>query len=255
MALGSFFCRGLLSRSGAALLSLFYPAHCAACGCRLSDERDDKNDKGGNEEGVICEACRKVILAPPEHCCPICSHPMAGIFLCPNCDGRRWHLSVIVAASRYEGLVRELIQRFKYGRDQSLVLLLGDLLVPALEDPRLKGKEFDAIVPVPLHSVREREREFNQSDLLASRLGKRLGIPVIRVLKRIRATAPQAGFDRARRMENLEGAFVLRRPLQRDATILLVDDVTTTGTTLDACAAILMEEGAAEVCAVTVARG
>lgn len=255
---------GLLSRSGAALLSLFYPAHCAACGCRLTEKsaRETAGDGGDEEnhlaeswEGVICEPCRRAILAPPEHCCPICSHPMAGVFLCPNCDGRRWHLSVIVAGCRYKGLVRELIQRFKYGRDQSLVRLLGDLLLPALEDPRLKGKKFDAIVPVPLHSLREREREFNQSDLLAARLGARLKIPVIRALKRTCATAPQAGFDRAQRMENLEGAFALKRSLPSDATILLVDDVTTTGTTLDACAAILMEEGAAEVCAVTVARG
>ncbi|MCX6959752.1 MAG: double zinc ribbon domain-containing protein [Verrucomicrobia bacterium] len=112
--------RALLSRVGAALLSLFYPAHCAACGCRLPGE--------GSKEGVICDECRKSILPPPAHCCPTCSHPMAGIFLCPNCDGRRWHLSVIVAACRYEGIVRELIQRFKYGRDQSLICLLGDLL-------------------------------------------------------------------------------------------------------------------------------
>jgi len=261
MALGSFFCVGLLSRGGAALLSLFYPAHCAACGCRLPDERDDKNDEGGNEEGVICEECSKEILSPPDHRCPICSHPMVGILLCPNCDGRRWHLSVIVAACRYEGFVRELIQRFKYGKDQTLVRLLGDLVVTAVEDPRLREKKFDAIVPVPLHSLKEREREFNQSELLANRLGKKLGIPVIHALKRIRATAPQAGFDRARRMENLEGAFVFanakaqRGAWQQDATILLVDDVTTTGTTLDACAAILMGEGAAEVCAVTIARG
>ena len=247
MALDSLPCRALLSRVGAALLSLFYPAHCAACGCRLPGE--------GSKEGVICDECRKSILPPPAHCCPTCSHPMAGIFLCPNCDGRRWHLSVIVAACRYEGIVRELIQRFKYGRDQSLICLLGDLLVTALEDPRIKGKEFDVIVPVPLHSLREREREFNQSELLASRLAKKLGIPVIRALKRTRATAPQAGFDRTRRMENLEGAFALKRAIPSDATILLVDDVTTTGTTLDACAAILREEGASEVCAVTIARG
>jgi ComF family protein len=252
----------LLSQGGAALLSLFYPAHCAACGCRLPEGELRKDDRGNAEE-VICEECRKGILPPPEHCCPICSHPMAGLFLCPNCDGRRWHLSVIVAACRYEGLVRELIQRFKYGKDQSLVRLLGNQLVKALEDPRLQGKKFDAIVPVPLHSLKEREREFNQSELLANRLGKKLGIPVMHALKRIRSTAPQAGFDRARRMENLEGAFAIassaakaqKGSWQQDATILLVDDVTTTGTTLDACAAILMEEGAAEVCAVTIARG
>lgn len=254
MALDSLLWRGFWHQVGSALLSLFYPAHCAVCGCRLQSKENDKEAQD-EKEGVICEECSKEILPPPDHRCPICSHPMAGILLCPNCDERRWNLTVIVAACRYEGVVRELIQRFKYGRDQSLVRLLGELLATALEDPRLQGKEFDLIVPVPLHSLREREREFNQSELLASCLSKKLGIPIVRALKRIRATAPQAGFDRARRMENLEGAIALKRSIPRDATILLVDDVSTTGTTLDACAAILMEEGASEVCAVTIARG
>ena len=111
---------------------------------------------------------------------------------------------------------------------------LGDLMLPALRDPRLAGKNFDAIVPVPLHPLREREREFNQAALLAIRLAKKTGLPML---------------------ENLEGAFEIRRPVEEGAAILLVDDVTTTGTTLNACAAALMEAGAGEVCAVTVARG
>jgi ComF family protein len=242
-----------------ALITLLYPAHCGACGCRLDDEgEEDEEGKEGSwneEKDLLCGPCRAAILMPPEHLCPVCSHPMQGRLFCPNCEGRRWHLSVIVPGCRYEGLARDLIQRFKYGRDQSLMRLLGDLMIPALNDLRLEGKQFDALVPVPLHPIREREREFNQADLLARRLAKRIGVPVANLMKRTRATAPQAGFDRTHRLENLEGAFEMRRPVEEGATLLLVDDVTTTGTTLNACAALLMEAGAGEVCAVTVARG
>jgi len=238
---------------GAAILDLLYPPHCAACGCRMLPG----DPEGAADRESLCAECRSGIVPSPGNCCPVCSHTMTGMLMCPNCEGRRWHLSVIVAACRYEGLVRELIQRFKYGRDQSLIRPLAPLLEAALDDPRIKGKYFDAIVPVPLHSHREREREFNQSELLATHLGKRLGIPVREYLKRTRPTAPQAGFDRAARMKNLEGAFDLAKgkEIPPDACLLLVDDVSTTGSTLDACAAVLMEAGAAEVCAMTVARG
>jgi ComF family protein len=243
----------LLRSFGSSSLDLFYPPHCAACGCRIVE-----GDRGNlSDVEMLCCECREKVSLPPEHRCPVCSHPLMGMAMCSNCEGRRWHLSAIVAACRYEGLVRELIQRFKYGRDQSLVRPLGSLLAGALDDPRLKGKAFDAIVPVPLHPLREREREFNQSELLARFLGKRTGIPVVDLLRRTRRTAPQAGFDRDARMRNLEGAFGLAKgkQLSPDALLLLVDDVSTTGSTLDACASVLMEEGASEVCGVVVARG
>jgi ComF family protein len=180
---------------------------------------------------------------------------MLGMLTCPNCHGRRWHLSSIVAACRYEGVTVELIKRFKYGRDRTLAPVLGQLLSGAMNDPRLVDKRFDAIVSVPLHLLREREREFNQSALLALMLGKQLGCCVKNLLRRTRATAPQAGLDRMERMQNLEGAFEVRKPPLEGGSLLLVDDVTTTGATLDACAAVLMEAGATEVSAVVVARG
>ena len=236
---------------GRGTLDLLYPPHCASCGVRILCEI------GGtaSEIEMLCRECREMILPAPAHLCPVCSHPMEGMLMCPNCDGRRWCLSVIVAACRYEGLVRELVQRFKYGRDQSLARPLAGLLARALHDSRLHGKSFDSIVPVPLHPLREREREFNQSGLVASLLAKQSGIPMRNLLTRTRATPPQAGFDRIERMKNLEAAFSLRKRFPRDVSILLVDDVSTTGSTLDCCAALLMEEGAGEVCAVTVARG
>jgi ComF family protein len=228
------------------LVSLFYPPHCGACGCRLKEDR---------EKDSLCESCQKLIFKPLMPCCPVCSDAMQGLLNCPNCEGRRWHLSTIVSGCRYQGLARELIQRFKYGRDQALMRTLGDLMLPALGDPRLAGKRFEGIVPVPLHFLRERDREFNQAALLSRYLAWHLGLPVLPLLKRRRATLPQAGFDRKQRLKNLEGAFELRMPIKSDMSILLVDDVTTTGTTLNACAELLMEAGAGEVCAVTVARG
>lgn len=180
---------------------------------------------------------------------------MEALMLCPNCDGRHWHLETIVPACRYEGGVRGMIQRFKYGRDIAMARPLGTLLLRAFKDPRLSGRTFDAVVPVPLHPQRQRERGFNQSDLLARVLSCSTGIPKQDLLKRTRPTAQQAGFDRSHRMENLRGAFELRRPMPPDATLLLVDDVSTTGATLDACAAVLKEQGAAEIAAVVVARG
>ena len=235
------------------LLSLLYPAHCASCGCSLLKRGEGRI----NDDHYLCNECRGGILPPTEHLCSMCSHPMVGMTSCTNCDGRQWHLTAIVAACRYEGVGGELIKRFKYGKDSTLAPVLGDLLYAAMGDRRLVGKKFDAIVPVPLHPLREREREFNQSALLAARLGKHLGVPVDSLLRRIRDTAPQAGLDRSRRMENLQGAFECRKlsSAREGGSVLLVDDVTTTGATLDACAIVLREAGITEVTAVVVARG
>ena len=239
----------LLRRGIEGVRTLFYPPHCSACACRL-----DELQSLDAEEVTLCLQCRSQILPPPGHRCNVCSHPMQGMLVCPNCDGTKWYLNAIVSGCRYEGLASELIQRFKYGRDQCLMRPLGDLLLSALGDTRFKGRKFDAIVPVPLHSLREREREFNQAALLASRLAKRTSIPMLSLLRRTRATVPQAGFDRIHRLGNLEGVFSIKGAVEEGAEILLVDDVTTTGTTLNACAKVLTDAGAGVVCAVTVAR-
>lgn len=234
----------LLREMATGLCTLFYPPHCGGCSVRL---------EGADQ--TLCSACQALIIPLPEHLCPICSHPMQGILHCPNCADRRWSLSVIVPGCCYEGLAREMVHRFKYGCDQSLMRPLGDLMLPAMLDPRLDGKIFDAIVPVPLHPLREREREFNQSALLAKRLSQHLKLPVSHLLRRTRATVAQAGFDRKHRLENLEGAFEARGFMEEGMSLLLVDDVTTTGTTLNLCASVLSAAGAGEISAVTVARG
>lgn len=151
-------------------------------------------------------------------------------------------------------MVREAIHRLKYGSETWLARFLGGLLREGLDDPRLAGRDFDAICPVPLHPKRRRERGFNQAELLAAELARRTGWPLVEALGRRRYTGTQTQLDRRARRQNLREAIVLRKNVT-DMTLLLVDDVLTTGSTLDACAAALVEGGAASVSALTVARG
>ena len=128
-------------------------------------------------------------------------------------------------------------------------------LCAAFDDERLRGRQFDIIVPVPLHPTRQRERGFNQASLLAELLTAQISIPCKPVLKRIRYTTTQTALDRAERMENLHNAFRLRKNADvRGLHVLLIDDVLTTGSTLSECARVLKRAGAISVHAATAAR-
>ncbi|MEO5717333.1 MAG: ComF family protein [Chthoniobacterales bacterium] len=230
------------------LVSLIYPPFCAVCS-RAVEGREN-----------LCGSCSEQAprIRPPF--CAKCSQPFAGditgSFTCANCDERVLHFEAAVSAYRSRAVVRELIHHFKYNRQIHLRHQLGRWLTEALEDPRLSGRRFDCIVPVPLHPARQRERGFNQAELLAAILQRRSGLPVRDLLQRTRYTTTQTQFDRSERMENLRGAFRLRRGSNvQDLRMLLVDDVLTTGSTLSECASVLRAAGALSVHAATVARG
>jgi len=156
---------------------------------------------------------------------------------------------------RMHGEIREMIHRLKYGRERWLARILARWMAELSEDPRLDLSSIDAIVPVPLHRVREREREFNQALLLATALGKIWNKPVRSILLRQRATETQTHFDRQRRMQNLRDAFVLVQNADVSTmNLILVDDIFTTGSTLDECARVLLDADAHAVWAVTAAR-
>jgi len=230
-----------------ALCSLFYPPACVVCSSEV--ERRE----------YLCGSCRERaprIVAP---FCAKCSEPFTGAitqtFSCANCEHRTLHFDSAVAAYRSRGLVRRLVHEFKYGHHRYLRYPLADWLGETVSDPRLRGRQFDLLVPVPLHPARERERGFNQAALLAELLGGKTALPVRPVLERVRYTTTQTAYDRAERMENLRDAFRLRKNRDvRGLHVLLIDDVLTTGSTLSECARVLKRGGALSVYAATAAR-
>jgi ComF family protein len=191
--------------------------------------------------------------------CEQCSQPFPGAidgaFVCDNCAGRSFHFLCAVSRYRSRGVVKEFIHRFKYNRHFHLRHQLAAWMSEGLDDPRLRGTPVDFLVPVPLHPARQREREFNQAEVLARLVGRRTGKPVSACLRRIRYTTTQTRLDRHARMENLRGAFTVRHsPAVTDRHLLLIDDVLTTGSTVEECSRILLEAGAASVRVLTAAR-
>jgi ComF family protein len=151
-----------------------------------------------------------------------------------------------------EGLVREAIHCFKYRNYRVAAPCLGGLMASYLAENPLPG---EALVPVPLHPRKLRERGYNQAELLATEVGKAVGLPMEKkLLSRIRNSAPQASASNVNlRQTNTAGAFLCQEDLA-GAACILVDDVCTTGSTLNACAEALAAAGAAQVWALTLAR-
>jgi ComF family protein len=150
----------------------------------------------------------------------------------------------------HRGVIREAVQALKYDNNRLIAEPLGNRLV---EQVRAKGWTFDMVIPVPLHSARRRERGYNQSELLASTLADAMNMPLVtNAVERTRLTRSQVGLNARERRLNLVDAFAGRPDQVSGKTILLIDDVYTTGATLGACAQALLDAGAAAVYGLTV---
>jgi ComF family protein len=209
---------------------------------------------------ALADRVLSLLLAPP---CAICgdvlTRPLSGA-VCETCwraleiAPSRFYLPVISTATSlgiYESSLRDLIHALKYDARRSIAPRLSDLMATHASDV-LRGA--DIVVPVPLHRRRRRQRGFNQAEDLA----RGLGLPVARAVARVRATQPQVDLPASARRANVREAFALapwwRQPALERRVIVLVDDVATTGATLEACARVLTRAGAAEVRALTAAR-
>jgi ComF family protein len=198
----------------------------------------------------------------PSDGCARCGWPFPGAGgtrgadapLCQRCRETRDHFRVARAVLRYrnDGIARAAILLAKHGRRLSLLRQLARLLAESAPQ-YLSLRQWDGLVPVPLHWVRRWRRGFNQAEILAQAVGYDHGLPVLgRALRRVRATPLQHGdFDTRRR--NVRDSFAIRRDVM-GRRLLLVDDVFTTGATANACAGVLLEAGAAEVGVLTLAR-
>ena len=223
--------------------NLFLPVFCRSCGDRLQTD----------ENGFFCRACWSNILRIERPYCSVCGKPhppMAGYhtdfnFPCAQCrETSKQSYRRMFAPAVYDGPTAAAIRLLKFRRKKKLAEPLGELMVDfALRELDRDG--YDYIIPVPLHRVRERERGFNQSRLLAEVLlptfhGAALDVS----LKRVRPTTPQTRLSSAEeRRANVQGAFCVEDGALAGKTVLLVDDVITTGGTASECARALRGAG------------
>lgn len=206
----------------------------------------------------ICPTCFDLLPPVLSPLCPLCGIPFVGTggdHRCGSCVVTPPHFDSALAGFLYEGPIRDLIHSFKYNQKTHLRKPLALLTLKGIHE-RVSGLNPDIIVPVPLHSSRLRQRGFNQAVLLGRLLSCHLNLPMLAdALIRTRQTEPQIELSAAERRTNVKGAFAVKRS---DAVIgkrvLLLDDIMTTGSTLDECAKELKKAGAKLVVAVTIAR-
>ena len=220
-----------------ALLNLVFPPHCVAC----------------NAAGDwLCVSCIASIPYSSPPLCAHCGRPVAQKGICSLCQGQPSHLMTIRALSPHRAPLRRAIHALKYEGVRIVAEPLGGLLADYWPTQHLAA---DLVVPVPLHAARQRQRGYNQSALLARIFGEQLGLSVTTVaLSRIRNTPSQVGLSRDARWDNVWGAFRSEAGSLSGARVLLVDDVLTSGATLEACAAALLQASASQVHALTLTR-
>lgn len=162
-------------------------------------------------------------------------------------------LELACAAFAHDGRLRRALQRLKYGGSGRVAAPLARAAAPVLE-ALVEVCGLLPLVPVPVHPARLRQRGYNQAALLARALGTEVGLPVLEILERRRATARQHGLGKGARLHNLRGAFALRDGARIPPHVILVDDILTTSATLEACAQVLRDAGAAAVYGFAIAR-
>jgi len=236
-----------------AVLDMIYPRmDCVLCGQPL-----EKDAVQG-----ICSNCLEFLPFIREPRCSVCGKPLEETEgaeeterrYCPDCRRVSHDFDQALSVFEFSLSVRELIHRYKYGKEFSLSRTFGFFLSELLRE---SGWQADGIVPVPLHKNRLRSRGFNQSVLLGDSISGHLGIPCMdQVLIRNIDTKTQTGFNRRQRAENLKNAFIVKDPVPiRGKSILLIDDVYTTGATADSCSRVLRRAGAKGIYLLTIATG
>lgn len=229
-----------LNRLKEATIDLLFPPKCIGIGC----------NKPGS---FLCPTClsRLSPIVPPV--CPKCGRPLSLQRLCADCEGLTTQIDGIRSVFLFEGVTREAIHHLKYRGLKALAPTLGRLLGDYLRSHPLPAQ---VLVPVPLHPRRLRERGYNQATLLSRELGTLIDLPLVEGgLVRSHNTLSQArAADAEERRRNVRGVFECRNDLLRGKSVLLIDDVCTTGATLEACAVALKAKGAVSVWGLTLAR-
>jgi ComF family protein len=229
------------------LFQFFLPSQCACCERFL----------GEAEQGLCSDCLSRVRWIEPPFC-TVCGVPFispeAGLHPCGTCRSRPRHFTTARALGYYVGPLQEIIHRWKYQGRLSLTPLLGRWMSEGLSR-FWEPDSLELLIPVPLHTERLRDRGFNQSLLLVRAVSRHTGIPFARaLLQKRRATVPQIHLSGRERERAVKGTYeVVRKDRLKGGSILLVDDVYTTGATVNECARVLVKAGANRVEVLTLA--
>ncbi len=231
------------------LKDLIYPASCLIC----------KNKMVAAKQEPVCADCLEKVEKNLPPFCSSCGRHMDQEAIqkniCSNCGREKFYFDHAFSPCRYTGLIKNLIREFKYSGKDYLGKPLGLLMNKFIIDYNLPITYFDYIVAVPLHKSKEREREFNQAEILSQQIAKEFNKEVLtKALVRNRPTKTQTEMNLGERIGNVENSFSIANPqLIKDRNLLLIDDVLTTGATANQAAKILKENGAKIVILLTLA--
>jgi ComF family protein len=216
---------------------------CLVCG------RKEKYIK----EDWICISCEAELKTIKGILCKKCSKPMDNDSeICNECIHVPKFFDRAVAPFSYEGKIKMLIRDFKYNNKSYLYKLFGNKMCVFLNE--IEKNKFDAVIPVPIHKSKLSTRGYNQSELLASYIASNFGLPMVKLIIRNKITKPQNKLSNSERMDNVKGAFKISNIELKLKNILLVDDIYTTGATLNECSKLLKNKGAEKIVCLTIGR-
>ena len=221
------------------LLDFAFPCYCVSCGIPVSSKNNH-----------LCGRCLQS-LKKAERGCPVCS-TLSEEGGCSFCSGRMFYPSKHISLFEYEGAVKGIIHALKFGGIRNVYRVLTPFLTDALEE---FGSRIDIITYVPMNRKKLAAREYNQSELLARRLSEKSGIPVLKLMREKKGSSHQREFSYSARYINVIDRYeTLGNNNLKGKSILLIDDVFTTGATVNECSRILLVSGARSVFSLTVAR-
>lgn len=229
-------------------LDFFYPARCPGCDGILET---------GEKKSGFCRKCAPKIRMVGDAQCLKCGRPLANAAdeYCPDCAKKKHAFGQGKGVFCYEGPMKPAMYRFKYGNRRGYGRIFADVAARRY-GAWLRRAGVDCIVPVPMFSRKKRLRGYNQAEAFARELGHILGVPVeARALRRVRMTLPQKGLNYAQRKYNLKNAFKLWKSSVKSKSILIVDDIYTTGSTMDEASRVLKGGGAGKIYCLSVCIG
>lgn len=227
------------------LLGVFFPRRCPVC--------DEIVEMGT----YLCESCKKKVSYVFEPSCKKCGKPLENerYEYCMDCSRKKHFFIQGKAVFMYRKEMKGSMYRFKYSNKREY----GDYYAKAAAERYgkwIKNRGIEVIIPIPMYGKKKRARGYNQAEVFAVKLGRELGVPVdTGLLYRVKNTVPQKELNDRQRKDNLKGAFKLKVNIVEYKKILLVDDIYTTGSTIDAAAECLIEKGAEKIFFLTICIG